>query len=150
MSFTSSARSAVRQVYLAGVIASITAYIGLALLLHAGDEPAQPAQHPWGPLGQKIVDEAGLPVAGARIGLWRQAPKYHFVSEGRPATSDARGDFQLSRLRDAHYRLVVEKDGFARTYRGESVEDRRQPPADCFMETISPVKWIRPAEGRSS
>ena len=81
-----------------------------------------------------IVDDAGVPVAGARIELWRQAAKYRFIPDGSPVTSDAQGNFRINSLQDAHYRLAVEKDGFARTFRGENVEDHQHIQTEVVMK----------------
>ena len=49
-------------------------------------------------------------------------------------TSDTGGGFRFKNLPDGHYRLVVEKDGFARTFRGENLEDHQQLRTEVVMK----------------
>ncbi|HEY3968878.1 MAG TPA: carboxypeptidase regulatory-like domain-containing protein, partial [Planctomycetaceae bacterium] len=132
MSLNFRARSTVRQICFAGLVALTTAYVPSVGLLHAGDEVA--ADQDQGAISGKVIDDAGRPVAGARIELWRQMPKYRFISAGAPGTSDARGNFQFHRLPAAHYRLDVEKEGWARTFRGESIEEGQQNQTQVIMK----------------
>lgn len=140
MYLTICAQSAWQRIGLVGLVLLLAADTTSLWLVQASDELA--ADQNRGAISGRVVDDAGLPVAGARIGLWRQAPKYRFISHGTPVTSDAQGGFRFGALHDAHYRLVVEKDGFACTYRGESVEDHHniqtevvmKRPATCVIE----------------
>jgi thiol-disulfide isomerase/thioredoxin len=138
MSLTIRAWSDLQRICLVCLVVLTAAHAtSIRLVQEASGEPV-PGQD-QGAIFGKIVDDAGMPVARARIGLWRQVPKYRFISDGSPVMSDAQGNFRFSILRDAHYRLVVEKDGFARAFRGETIEDHQQ------IQTKVVVK--RPATG---
>lgn len=65
----------------------------------------------------RVVDEGGIPVASARVSL-RAGPS----SWNQPsATSGADGSFTLDGVADGSYRVMAEKEGFARSRDGVEV-----------------------------
>jgi len=65
----------------------------------------------------RVVDEGGVPVASARVSL-RAGPR----SWNQPdATSGADGSFVLDGVADGTYRIVADKEGFARNREGVEV-----------------------------
>lgn len=65
----------------------------------------------------RVVDEGGVPVASARVSL-RAGPR----SWNQPdATSGADGSFALDGVADGTYRVVADKEGFARSREGVEV-----------------------------
>lgn len=65
----------------------------------------------------RVVDEAGAPVAGARVSLQKE-----WDPSGLPSSSsDADGAFTLSGVPDGVYQLFAEKQGFARSREGKLI-----------------------------
>src|SRR5579863_651120 len=102
MSLSICPRSGLLRIRLVGLVLCLAAGASTLWHVRAGDEPATDQNR--GAISGRIVDHAGAPVAGARIELWRQAPKYRFVPKGMPMASDAEGNFRFGALDDAHYR----------------------------------------------
>ena len=115
----------------------------LAALMLAGPDPARAAEATTGIIAGTVTDDAGAPVAGARVCAASASGRYE-------TTTDARGRFALLGVAPDSYAISVEHAGYERAVRAENAVLPGQTTTVSFrlaatLRTIGRVRAVTSA-----
>ena len=114
--------------------------------LRAQDGPA--SSEGSGSISGKLVDSAGPPVSGARLSLYRLDEKRHWTPTGATVASDNEGAYRFGGLGKESFRIVVQKDGLARTIIQASLYEERQHRKDLVLRpAVASAVMVRDEAG---
>jgi|GEM_PF-1834676 len=144
-----------RRRFRVGSWLTVLLFLGTITVSHRqawADEPAVQPEAP-GIIFGRIVDEAGAPIAGALIELyrWHLSPSerwHRWSSAGAPVMSGPTGAYQFE-LQPGGYFLVVSKSGLAQSFLWKGIKSQQQRQVDVVLKpAVASEIQLTDSEGR--